>query len=318
MIIDDPIKNREQADSETYREKTWDWWTSTAYTRLEPGATVVGVQTRWHEDDWAGRIIKDVALGGEPWTVVNIPAIAEEDDPLGRAVGEALWRERYDEAALARIRRAIGPYDWASLYQQRPAPREGGMFRRDWFKLISGDKLPKEFARLARYWDRAATEGGGDYSVGILIGRAHGKYYVLDMRRGQWSAGTRERHAHEAAATDRKYFKHKVKHWLEQEPGSGGKQAAEVDAARLSRAGYRVGVDRVDQKKEFRAEPFAAAAERGDVYVLSDTWNGYSVDLQAFFDELTIFPNGTHDDITDAASGAYNKLVQGKSMATGF
>lgn len=318
LIIDDPVKNREQADSVTYREKTWDWWTSTAYTRLEPGATVIGLQTRWHEDDWAGRVIRDMRDGGEQWTVVNIPAIAEDDDPLGRQPGESLWPARFDEAALNRIRRAIGPYDWASLYQQRPAPREGGMFHRDWFKIIHGDALPKKFDRLVRYYDRAATQDGGDYSVGILMGVAGGKYYILDMVRGQWSAGVREKRVMETAAIDRKYFRDRVKHYLEQEPGSGGKQAAEVDAARLSRAGYRVGLDRVDSKKEFRAEPFAAAAERGDVYVLADTWNGYSVALRDFFDELTVFPNGIHDDIVDAASGAYNKLVNRKRMLTGL
>ena len=101
LIIDDPLKNREEADSRLMRDKLWDWYASTAYTRLMPGGAVVLIQTRWHEDDLAGRLLN----GEEQWEVVSLPAIAEPGDALGRREGEALWPAKYDAQALERIRR---------------------------------------------------------------------------------------------------------------------------------------------------------------------------------------------------------------------
>jgi len=130
-IIDDPVKNREEAESPVYREKVWDWYTDDLYTRLEPGAAVVLIQTRWHVDDLAGRILK--SDDAPNWTVINLPAEAEDGDPLGREVGEALCPERYDKAALADIRRVLQSA-YAALYQQRPVPAEGAVFKWPWFE----------------------------------------------------------------------------------------------------------------------------------------------------------------------------------------
>lgn len=139
LIIDDPVKNAEEANSEVYRQKTWEWYISTAYTRLEPGGAVILIQTRWHEDDLAGRILAHAKETGEEWTVINLPALAEPNDELGRSEGEPLWPERYDAAALEGIRKTVGSYFFSALYQQRPVPPEGGLFKKSWFRYYSSD-----------------------------------------------------------------------------------------------------------------------------------------------------------------------------------
>lgn len=122
FIVDDPVKNAEEANSQTIRDKTWDWWLSTARTRLEPGAAALAVMTRWHEDDLVGRILAgaDEDPDGIPWEVLRLPALAEHADPLGRKPGEALWPARYDEKAMGQIRRDVGDYVWDALFQQKP------------------------------------------------------------------------------------------------------------------------------------------------------------------------------------------------------
>jgi hypothetical protein len=137
LVIDDPVKNAEEAASEVYRNKAWDWYTSTAYTRLEPSAGVVLIQTRWHGDDLAGRVLEHAKDTGESWEVVRFPAFAEDGDPLGRAPDEPLWPGRFDHSALEQIRQTLGSYYFAALYQQRPAPSVGAMFKREWFQIVS-------------------------------------------------------------------------------------------------------------------------------------------------------------------------------------
>ena len=123
VIIDDPVKCREEANSPTYRERVWDWYREDLYTRLEPDGAIVLIQTRWHEDDLAGRILASEQAGA--WTVVNLPAEAEAGDPLGREPGAPLCPARFDRAALADIRATLGTWAYTALYQQRPLP-EGG------------------------------------------------------------------------------------------------------------------------------------------------------------------------------------------------
>ncbi|NBW17550.1 MAG: terminase, partial [Caulobacteraceae bacterium] len=130
ILIDDPIKKREEAESEVYREKLWDWYTDDLYTRLEPGGAIILTLTRWHYDDLAAR-----AIASEPsrWTILRLPAIAEDDDPIGRLPGQALWPARFNESDLQRIRDVQaatgGAYSFESLYQQNPTPREGAFFK---------------------------------------------------------------------------------------------------------------------------------------------------------------------------------------------
>jgi predicted phage terminase large subunit-like protein len=131
ILIDDPVKSREEADSETYREKVWDWYTDDLYTRQEPGAAIVLTMTRWHEDDLAGRIL--ASLDAPNWTVINLPALAEENDPLGRLPGAALCPDRFDERALEEIKQVQG-HSFFALYQGRPVASSGGRFRKSWFR----------------------------------------------------------------------------------------------------------------------------------------------------------------------------------------
>jgi predicted phage terminase large subunit-like protein len=188
VVIDDPVRSREDADSELIRDKTWDWYKSDLYTRLKPGGRIVLIQTRWHEDDLAGRLLIDMAAGGDRWEVVSLPAIAEQGDPLGRRAGDPLWPEWEDQAALDRKRRTVGPRDWSALYQQRPAPEEGDYFKTEWLRPY--DKPPaRETLRIYGGSDYAVTADGGDYTVHAVVGvDPEGRMYLLDLWRKQASS----------------------------------------------------------------------------------------------------------------------------------
>lgn len=296
LIIDDPIKNAEEAYSDTIRAKLWDWWLSTAYSRIEPGGVAIVLHTRWHEDDLIGRLIQEMDNGGEAWEVINFPAIAEEHDVLGRKPGEALWPARYDEKALERIKNTIGPYWWSSLYQQRPSPLEGGMFKREWFKVI---EEPGKITKRCRYWDLAATQGGGDYTVGALIGlNDEGDYILLDVVRGQWEPHRRDAIIQATAASDGR----EVMIRAEQEPGASG--VAQIDAMTRRLTGYRFKGEKVTGDKVVRADAASSQAGIGRIKLLKGEWN------RAFLDEVTMFPSGKHDDQVDAFSGAFNALTK--------
>lgn len=139
LLIDDPVKNREEAESEVYREKTWDWFTSTAFTRLEPGGVAIIIMTRWHLDDLAGRVLAHPDLKKRT-KVIRLPATAEKDGKRRKA-GEPLWPDKYSSNALAEIKNTIGPYDWQALYQGNPILTENQEFRPEWIKPISLDEL---------------------------------------------------------------------------------------------------------------------------------------------------------------------------------
>lgn len=185
VVIDDPVRSREDADSETVREKVWDWYKSDLYTRLKPGGRIVLIQTRWHEDDLAGRLLADMETGGDQWEVISLPAIAEGDDPLGRSAGEPLWPEWEGKAELDRKRRAVGPRDWSALYQQRPAPEDGDYFKAEWLKPY--DKAPdRNTLRVYGGSDYAVTADGGDFTVHAVVGiDPEGRMYLLDLWRKQ-------------------------------------------------------------------------------------------------------------------------------------
>ncbi len=142
-IIDDPIKNREEADSERVRSSLRSWYSSTFYTRKEPGASIVILMTRWHENDLVGWLLDEAKKGADQWDVLSLPAVAEEGDQMGRAIGEALCPWRYSGNDLAEIKRAVQSRDWYALYQQRPAPEDGEIFKRQWWRRYS--QLPETF-----------------------------------------------------------------------------------------------------------------------------------------------------------------------------
>lgn len=294
LLIDDPVKSAEEASSPTYRERSWDWYNATAMTRLEPGGSVILIQTRWHHDDLAGRILAEGAAG---WRVVNLPALAEpEGDVLGRQPGEALWPQRYPASALHAIREARGSYWWASLYQQRPTPREGGFFKQHWFKII--EAAPAEVVRRVRFWDKAATEGGGDWTVGVLMSRTGaGMFTVEDVVRVQESSGAVKSLVLQTAQRDGV----DVHIAMEQEPGSAGKDVIAAYLQALSGYSFK-GVPSTGDKA-LRADPLASQAEGGNLQLVKGQWNGQ------FVDELCAFDKGEHDDQVDAASGAFGQLA---------
>jgi predicted phage terminase large subunit-like protein len=293
MMIDDPVQNREEADSLVYRDRVWDWYTNDLYTRLEPNGAIVAIMARWHEDDLAGRIL--ASSDGPNWEVIRLPAEAEESDPLGRPIGEPLWPERFTADELADRKLVLGR-DYYALYQQRPQPREGEMFKRAWFEIV--DAVPADAQRV-RYQDKAGTSGGGAFTSEVLIAASKGIYYIEDVQRGQWGAAEREAHFRQSAELDRQAGK-SVRYWTEQEPGSGGKESAEATIRNM--AGFMIRADKVTGSKELRAEPMAAQAMAGNVKIVRGPWNA------AFLDEITSFPSGMLRDQVDAASGAFNKL----------
>lgn len=294
IVIDDPVKNRQEANSQTYRDRVWDWYTDDLYTRLEPGGAIILIMTRWHEDDLAGRLLADTE--GDRWTVVNLPALAEDNDPLGREPGQALCPERYDEEALARIQRVMGN-SWYALYQQRPTAPEGEFFQRSWFEIVGA--APAD-CRWVRFWDKAGSRDG-DFTAGVLMGRSQdGIFYVTDLVRGQWLAMDREKIIRQTAELDQQRYGH-VAIWHEQEPGSGGKDSAAATTRNL--AGFAVHSERSSGDKVIRAEPFAAQAGAGNVKLVRGAWN------TGYLSELTSFPHGSNDDQVDGSSGAFNKLA---------
>lgn len=183
-LIDDPIRSRQDADSELIRDRIWDWYINDFRTRLVPGAREVLIQTRWHEDDLAGR-----ALQHNDWKVISLPAIAEENDALGRKPGEPLWDDDYGYGAqILELRKNTPARTWSALYQQRPAPEEGDYFKSDWLKPYDTAPDPKTM-RIYGGSDYAVTADGGDYTVHVVVGiDPQGEMYLLDLWRKQASS----------------------------------------------------------------------------------------------------------------------------------
>ena len=183
VIIDDPVKSRQEADSSTVQERTWEWWKADLTTRLKPGAKVVLVMTRWHEDDLGGRLLAEMAAGGRAWEVLKLPMIAEAGDILGRAPGEMLWSDWFTPDMLADARRDGRTF--SALYQQNPVPDEGTYFQRAW--LHSAVTMP-ERSTLQIYGgsDYAVTQDGGDWTVHVIVGvDPDSRLWLLDVWRGQ-------------------------------------------------------------------------------------------------------------------------------------
>lgn len=297
IIIDDPVKSREEAESEAYRERCWDWYTDDLYTRLEPGGAIVLMMTRWHEDDLAGRIL--ASEDGPNWTVVSLPAEAEDNDPLGREIGAALCPERYPTEELARLRMVLGDWSYTALYQQHPLPPEGQLAKREWFEVV--DARP-ECDSYVRFWDMAATEksvksSDPDWTVGTLMGRANGKYYVLDVLRQRVGPSGVKALILSTAQADGSH----VRICWELEPGSSGK-LVEADLMQAL-AGYGAQAKPVSGDKIQRAMPFLDQARVGNLKLVRGEW------VPPWLAEVTAFPMGKHDDQVDSAAGAFSMLA---------
>ena len=304
-IIDDPLKNAEEAASETIREKQKEWYDSTFYTREEPGAAIVVIQTRWHEDDLSGYLLDKEHEEPEHWHIVHYEALKEAQppdypptctlEPDRRQPGEALVPERYDAAKLRQIERRIGSYFFGALYQQTPKPHEGNLFKRHYFQVVGAAPVG---GRTIRYWDKAGTADGGAQTAGVKMLEKDGIFYVVDVVYGHWAAPEREKVIKQTAQLDGK----QTHVYVEQEPGSGGLESVEATIRNL--AGWVVRADKVTGDKLVRAEPLAAQAEVGNVRLVKGEWN------HAYLNQITAFPHGKFKDMVDATSGAFNKLIE--------
>lgn len=300
LIVDDPVKNMEDAQSATMREKAWSWFTSTAYTRLEPDGRVLIIQTRWHDDDLSGRILKEMP---NEWQVLSLPAIAEHDerypiagcDPFIRREGDALWPERFSAERLAAIRADVGGTVWASLYQQRPTPDGGLIWHREWFNNRYRE-LP-QMTRIVQAIDTAFKTGvASDYSVIATWGRTETGYYLIDVWRARVEYPDLRRAILEQA------HKHNPERIYVEDAASG--QSAFQELKRES----DLPIFRVppEGSKEARAAAVSPLAEAGKVWLPEsgpDTpW------LADWIEEHVNFPRAAHDDCVDTSSLALARL----------
>lgn len=304
-IIDDPIKDPKDAESEVVREALWEWYTGAFWTRQAPGARILLTMTRWHEDDLAGRLLEMAKSDpkADQWTVLKLPGICEDPTPEyeRRKVGQALWPARADVPYYDAMR-ANSARQFEAMCQQNPTAREGAMFKVGNLEIV--DAAPAQANRV-RYWDKAATDGGGDWTAGVRMAEAGGVYYVEDVRRGQWATDERDRLIRQTAELDGR----EVRIGGEQEPGASGKDAARAFIRLLT--GFSVRCDPASGSKELRADPLSSQVNAGNVKLVRGGWN------KTFVEEVRQFPHGKRDDQVDAASGAFNLLARPRKVLAG-
>jgi predicted phage terminase large subunit-like protein len=300
IMIDDPIKSRAEAESKTYRKRVIDNYTDDLYTRLEPGGAIILTMTRWHPEDLAGWLLNEAENGGEQWEVLSLPALAEEDDPLGRQPGEALCPARYDEAALLRIKSVSSAQKWASLYQQRPIAVEGAVFNVDWFSNVE-DSAP-EGLRWVRYWDLAAsTKTSADYTCSAAVALAKdGTLYIRDMIRGRWEWPDARRKIVETMKAEQR-----TRHGVELK--MHGLPAIQEMRRMPSIANVPFRGVNVTKDKLSRALSWSERAAEGKVVLIRGPW------IKLFLDEAAVFTGegDTHDDQIDTVSGGVEMLAKG-------
>jgi predicted phage terminase large subunit-like protein len=256
---------------------------------------------RLHESDLSGHLLARGGWRHICWPMRYDEQIATADDPRTQP-GELLWPALFDEEKVRQLELDLGAYAAAGQLQQRPAPAEGGLFKREWFDGRIVDTAPVQ-ARRCRGWDTAATEGAGDYTCGVRIAEADGIYYVEDVQRAQLSPFGVDALIRATVQKDGTSCRQR-----EERTGADGKT---VTAHRLKLlAGYDYREVVVMQNKVARAGGFRSQCEGGNVRLVKGSWN------HVFLDELCIFPNGDHDDQVDAATCAFNDLTLGAPRIT--
>lgn len=308
LLIDDFIKEIKEALSPAHREYLWNWFVTTARTRLEPGATIIIIATRWHSDDLIGRLIK--AFPGR-WENIVFPAIAEGEpgtqDIIGRKPGEALFPQRYSVEDLREMQEELGSTYFQALFQQHPVDESKKISDGAWLKIVElCPQLNTPFVRLARVWDLAATEGGGDWTTGTLgaYDRSNGYFYILNVIRRQLSPQQAETLVRATAITDGP----EVLIGIEQEPGSSGKSLVNHYERNVVPE-FKLEPIPVSGKnsKLIRAQPLLAAAEASKVMLVRGDWN------ETFIREFDLFPAAPYDDQVDTAAACYTRL-SGKKL----
>lgn len=300
IIIDDPVKNREEADSATFRRRTWNWYTSTLRTRLEPDGVIVLCMTRWHEDDLAGRLLKLAKEDpvADQWQVVSLPALAKDGDPLGRQPGEALDPGRYPAASLLTTKASVGSRDWAALYDQSPRQEEGNVFRRPWLRYV--EHAP-EVVYECVVWDTALEERTqNDCSAAAWFGRGRdGKLYVRPLVNDRLSFPDLTQTAR-SLVTRFPRSEHLVEG---KASGKSLRQQMRADSIPMIEV-MPVG------DKVARANAVTRYFEAGMVYLVGRDEGGVGeVLLDECEDQLLTFPRGTHDDLVDAVVYGIMRLV---------
>lgn len=292
IIIDDPLKNREEASSTVIRDKLWEWYASTLYTRLEKDGSILLTMTRWHEDDLAGRLL-DLAKrdpAADQWEVLSFPAVAENihhPDDI-REEGAELWAAKFSRARLDTIKAAVGSYEWNALYQQHPAPSEGGLFKRDHWQYWR--ELPPKLTEWVQSWDCTfKATGSSDYVVGQVWARAGANRYLIDqVRRRMMFTETIQ------AIRDMTKLYPKTYKKLIEDKANG---SAVIDVLKKEITGL-VPVE-PHGGKEVRAQAVSPTVESGNIFLPHNApW------LSDFIEECAAFPNGVHDDQVDAMTQA--------------
>lgn len=299
-IIDDPVKDAKEANSQTVRDSVWDWYTTTFYTRLSPKSGILLGMTRWHEDDLAGRLIDEMSKGGDQWRIVSFPAIAEQDEE-NRKEGDALHPERYNIEHLDKIRKAVGTQTWNALYQQRPSSKGGDIIKGKWFKRYS--HKPR-FSRVIIVADTAQkTKEHNDYSVLIVAGLSlDGGIYIIDLIRGKWEAPELESKVSDVWS---KYRSMDVSCLYVEDKSSG---TSLIQSIQRKQNIPVVGVQ-VDTDKYTRVLGIQGYVESGYVYLPENAeW------VADFIDEcekFTATDSHKHDDQVDTLVMAINQLKSG-------
>mgnify|MGYP000888083390 FL=1 len=324
MLMDDVVKDFADAHSESKREAIWDWWQANAVTRLEPPFLCIAIATRWHEDDFIGRLLNPAMNpDADKWENVIFPALAEENDPLGREPGDPLYSPLVSETreeALERwdgLKRSVGSYMWEALYQQHPTPADGSIFNLGWLrfwttdpaKVKEGDPsvilLPRERLERGQWldsWDLTFKGSStSDYAVGQRWCRQGADRFLIAQQRGQWSfTQTLEkmlRWCNAGDLDDKASPGGSFVHQRLVEDAANG--TAAIDVLRKKVAGIKPIKPR--SSKEVRARAVTPEIESGNVYLPhpSDPGNGWVNEL---ISEMRAFPSGKHDDMVDALS----------------
>lgn len=298
VIIDDPIKSQAEADSPRIRDHIWDWYRSDIIPRLKPGGKIVLIMTRWHPEDLGGLLLRHAE---EDWRILRLPALAEEQDPLGRLQGEPLWPDWENQAALFAKRSLLGDRAWAALYQQRPIDAGSRLFFADRIVVCEDFQCASQGTGV-RAWDLAATIHSGqndpDWTVGLKLERDQmGRFMIADVVRVRGTPNQIEELITQTASSDGR----NVHISLPEDPGQAGK--AQIAYLTRQLAGYHVSSSRESGTKVSRATPVASQIEAGNVMIRRAGWN------TAFLDELRSFPFGSKDDQVDALSRAFSVLT---------
>lgn len=282
LLIDDPYATMKEAQSELTRKNVWDWYTGTAYNRLMPGAAIVVINHRMHEDDLCGQLLAQQAAGGDKWEVVELPALND--------AGEALWPEAYPVQALERIRRNSQPRYWSALYQQRPAPEDGDYFKSEWLKPYTTSPH-KDTMRIYGGSDYAVTADGGDYTVHAVVGLdPEGRMYLLDLWRKQAASDVW------VEAFCDLVLEWKPMSWAEEQGQIKSGVGPFLERRMRERKAYTVREQFPTRgDKAIRAQSMRSAMALNGLYVdFNAPW------FAAFRSELLSFPAGKNDDQVDA------------------